>query len=202
MLLSIEGPIGVGKTSLTNIIAENLRELNFIKIYELSQRNIYLDRFYIDVKRYAFPTQIEFLINRFWQWRKIQDLKGNVVCDYFFFKDEIFACMNLEGEDINLYRRIFNLMVHHIKPPDYLVYLTASPSTLLERIKRRGRTFEAMLKLDYLISLCKSYEDYISGYKVSPILKIETDSLDYVNRKEDQEYIMSKIKRFILLGGK
>ncbi|MGC8890778.1 MAG: deoxynucleoside kinase [bacterium] len=202
MLLSIEGPIGVGKTSLTNIIAENLRELNFIKIYELSQRNIYLDRFYIDIKRYAFPTQIEFLINRFWQWRKIQDLKGNVVCDYFFFKDEIFACMNLEGEDINLYRRIFNLMVHHIKPPDYLVYLTASPSTLLERIKRRGRTFEAMLKLDYLISLCKSYEDYISGYKVSPILKIETDSLDYVNRKEDQEYIMSKIKRFILLGGK
>ncbi|MGB9682979.1 MAG: deoxynucleoside kinase [bacterium] len=202
MLLSIEGPIGVGKTSLTNIIAENLRELNFIKIYELSQRNIYLDRFYIDIKRYAFPTQIEFLINRFWQWRKIQDLKGNVVCDYFFFKDEIFACMNLEGEDINLYRRIFNLMVHHIKPPDYLVYLTASPSTLLERIKRRGRTFEAMLKLDYLISLCKSYEDYISGYKVSPILKIETNSLDYVNRKEDQEYIMSKIKRFILLGGK
>jgi deoxyadenosine/deoxycytidine kinase len=110
--------------------------------------------------------------------------------------------MNLKGEDIKLYNRLFSLMIHHIKPPDYLIYLTASPSILLERIKKRGRSFETLIKLDYLISLCKFYEDYLSSYKGSPVLKIETDSLDYVNKKEDQEYIISKIRGFILPGVK
>jgi deoxyadenosine/deoxycytidine kinase len=202
MLLSIEGPIGVGKTSLTKIIKENFKELNFVIVYELSYKNLYLDRFYSDIERYAFPTQIEFLMNRFKQWKKIQNSRENIVCDYFFFKDEIFAQMNLKGEDIKLYNRIFSIIRYHIRPPDYLIYLTASPFTLLERIRRRGRSFETLIKLDYLISLCKFYEDYLSSYKSSPVLKIETDSLDYVNKKEDQEYIISKIRGFILPGVK
>jgi len=199
MLLSIEGPIGVGKTSLTKIISENFKDLNFIRVYELSSKNGYLDRFYSDIERYAFPTQIEFLVNRFKQWEKIQNSKENIVCDYFFFKDEIFAQMNLKGEDIKLYNRIFNLMRHHIRPPDYLIYLTASPSTLLERIRKRGRSFETLMTLDYLTSLRKFYEDYLANYKTSPVLKTDTDSLDYVNKKEDQQHILSKIRSFILL---
>jgi deoxyadenosine/deoxycytidine kinase len=199
MLLSIEGPIGVGKTSLTKIISENFKDLNFIRVYELSSKNGYLDRFYSDIERYAFPTQIEFLVNRFKQWEKIQNSKENIVCDYFFFKDEIFAQMNLKGEDIKLYNRIFNLMRHHIRPPDYLIYLTASPSTLLERIRKRGRSFETLITLDYLTSLRKFYEDYLANYKTSPVLKTDTDSLDYVNKKEDQQHILSKIRSFILL---
>lgn len=196
MLLSIEGPIGVGKTSLTRILADELR---FDSIYELSYKNPYLNRFYTDIERYSFPIQIEFLANRFKQWKKVQKSTKNTVCDYFFYKDEIFAQMNLKGEDIKLYRRIYNLMSQHIKPPDYLIYLSANPDVLMERIRKRGRRYESPITYEYLYRLCKYYEEYMNKYRFSAVLKIEAESLDYVNNVEDRRYILEKIRRFINL---
>jgi len=194
MLLSIEGPIGVGKTSLAKIIVE---ELGFRGIYELSYKNPYLDRFYSDIERYSFPIQIEFLVNRFRQWKIIQNSRENIVCDYFFYKDEIFALMNLKGEDIKLYRRIYGHIVQHIKPPDYVIYLSASPEILIDRVRKRGRRYEASITYEYLCMLCKHYEEYMKKYNLSPVLKIETETLDYVNRIEDKRYILTEISKFI-----
>lgn len=194
MLLSIEGPIGVGKTSLARIIAN---ELGFKGTYELSYKNPYLNDFYNDIERYSFPIQIEFLINRFRQWKLIQDTRKNLVCDYFFYKDEIFAQMNLKGEDIRLYRRIYNQMLKHIKPPDYVVYLSASPKVLIERIEKRGRVYERSIRYKYLSNLYNHYEDYMNKYNLSPVLKIEVENLDYVNKIEDRRYILLLIKDFI-----
>ena len=198
MLLSIEGPIGVGKTSLTKIL---VGKLGFKGVYELSYKNPYLDRFYSDIERYSFPVQIEFLVNRFRQWRTIQNSKGNVVCDYFFYKDEIFALMNLKGEDIKLYKRIYDHMVRHIRPPDYVVYLSASPEFLMDRIRKRGRIYEASITYEYLRMLCKHYEEYMKKYTLSPVLRIETEALDYVNRIEDKRYILTEISKFTGIYG-
>lgn len=194
MLLSIEGPIGVGKTSLTRIVS---RDLRFKGIYELSYKNPYLSSFYSDIERYSFPIQIEFLTNRFRQWKSIQNIKENLVCDYFFYKDEIFAQMNLKGEDIRLYRRIYDQMLKHIKPPDYVIYLSANPETLIDRIKKRGRTYEKSITYEYLSNLCSHYEGYMSRYSLSPILKVEVEDIDYVNRIEDRRYMLSLIEDFI-----
>ncbi len=194
MLLSIEGPIGVGKTSLARIIVS---ELGFKGTYELSYKNPYLNDFYNDVERYSFPIQIEFLVNRFRQWRLIQNTDKDLVCDYFFYKDEIFAQMNIKGEDIRLYRRIYNQMLKHIKPPDYVVYLSASPEVLIERIEKRGRVYERSIKYEYLWNLHNHYEDYMNKYSLSPVLKIEVGNLDYVNKIEDRRYIILLIKNFI-----
>jgi deoxyadenosine/deoxycytidine kinase len=194
VLLSIEGPIGVGKTSLTGILAD---ELKLRGVYELSFRNPYLGRFYSDIERYSFPIQIEFLVNRFRQWKKIQDAEGDVVCDYFFYKDEIFAEMNLKGEDIKLYRRIYNFMVEHIKPPRYVIYLSASPEVLMERIRKRGRDYESPIKYEYISRLCRYYREYMNRYTLSPVLKVDTETLDYVNRTDDREFILSEIRRFL-----
>lgn len=194
MLLSIEGPIGVGKTSLARII---VNELGFKGIYELSYKNPYLNDFYNDIERYSFPIQIEFLVNRFRQWKLIQDTRENLVCDYFFYKDEIFAQMNLREEDIRLYRRIYNQMLKHIKPPDYVVYLSASPEVLIERIEKRGRVYERSIKYEYLSNLYNHYEDYMNKYSLSPVLKIEVGNLDYVNKIEDRRYMLLLIKNFI-----
>lgn len=194
MLLSIEGPIGVGKTSLARIIAD---ELDFKGIYELSYKNPYLSNFYDDIERYSFPIQIEFLVNRFRQWKSIQNAEGNLVCDYFFYKDEIFAQMNLKGEDIKLYRRIYNQMLKHIKPPDYVIYLSANPKVLIERIEKRGRKYERSIKYEYLSGLYNCYEDYMNKYNLSPVLKIEVEDIDYVNKIENRKYILSLIDKFI-----
>ncbi|MBC7319159.1 deoxynucleoside kinase [bacterium] len=194
MLLSIEGPIGVGKTSLTRIVT---KDLGFKGIYELSYKNPYLSSFYSDIERYSFPIQIEFLINRFRQWKSIQNIKENLVCDYFFYKDEIFAQMNLKGEDIRLYKRIYNQMLKHIKPPDYVIYLSASPKTLIERIEKRGRVYEKSITYEYLSNLCSHYEDYMNKYSLSPVLKVRVENLDYVNKIEDRRYMLSLIEDFI-----
>lgn len=194
LLVSIEGPIGVGKTSLARILRDNL---GFRCFFELSFRNPYLDRFYKDIERYSFPIQLEFLVNRFRQWKRIQNIRNNIVCDYFFYKDEIFAQMNLKGEDLNLYKRIFNLMVEHIRPPDYVIYLSATPEILLSRIRRRGREYEAPITLEYLERLCRSYNEYFEDYKLSPVLKLNVEHLDYVNKDEDRRYILNEIRRFI-----
>lgn len=194
VLLSVEGPIGVGKTSLTGILAD---ELKLRGVYELSFRNPYLGRFYSDIERYSFPIQIEFLVNRFRQWKKIQNAEGDVVCDYFFYKDEIFAEMNLKGEDIKLYRRIYNFMVEHIKPPRYVIYLFTSPEVLMERIRKRGRDYESPIKYEYISRLCRYYREYMNRYTLSPVLKVDAETLDYVNRTDDREFILSEIRRFL-----
>lgn len=198
LLVSIEGPIGVGKTSLARILKDNL---GFRCFYELSFRNPYLDRFYRDIERYSFPIQLEFLANRFRQWRRIQKIEGRVVCDYFFYKDEIFAQMNLKGEDLNLYKRVYNLMVEHIKPPDYVIYLSATPEVLLDRIKKRGREYESPITLEYLNRLCRFYSDYFRSYSLSPVLRLDVGYLDYVNSEKDRSYILSEVKRFIRYYG-
>lgn len=193
LLLSIEGPIGVGKTSLAKILE---KELGFRAFYELSFKNPYLSRFYNDIERYSFPIQIEFLVNRFRQWKKIQNVKGNVVCDYFFYKDEIFAQMNLKGEDLKLYRRIYNLMLKHITPPNYVIYLSARPEVLLKRIEKRGREYESSITLEYLSRLCGFYAEYLKCYTLSPVLILNVEDIDYVNREEDRIYILTEIKKF------
>ena len=193
LLLSIEGPIGAGKTSLTRILE---REIGFKGFYELSFKNPYLSKFYNDIERYSFPIQIEFLASRFKQWKRIQNVNVDTVCDYFFYKDEIFARMNLKGEDFKLYRRIFNLMIEHIRPPDYVIYLSARPAVLLERIEKRGREYESPITLEYLMKLCSFYDEYLKDYRLSPVLILDVEGFDYVNNERDRMHIILEVRRF------
>jgi deoxyadenosine/deoxycytidine kinase len=191
----IEGPIGVGKTSLARLLA---KEFNARCIFEKPDENPFLPHFYQDRKKYAFQTQIFFLLNRFQQQKEIAqlDLFNQItLCDYLFAKDRIFASLNLDNHELALYEQIFQLLNVQIPSPDLVIFLQAKPEVLLHRIKSRSISYEKEIDLEYLKTLIEGYNYYFFHYDRAPLLVVDTSEIDFVNRKEDLDQLVREIKQ-------
>ncbi len=190
----IEGPIGVGKTSFIELVS---REFNFRPVLEIVEENPFLTRFYKEMKSYAFQTQLFFLLNRYKQQQELfqQDLfsKG-IISDYMFEKDRIFAYLNLDDNELNLYEKVYSILKVKVPRPDLVVYLQASTETLIRRIKLRGRPFEKSITNDYIDRVNKAYNQYFLNYKESPLLIVSTNEIDFVNNFLDLQDLVSTIK--------
>ena len=191
----IEGPIGVGKTSLTKLLA---KEFNARLVLEKPEENPFLSRFYQDRKKYGFQTQIFFLMNRFQQQREMAQLElfnQVTLCDYLFAKDRIFASLNLDDHELALYEQVFNLLSGQIPSPDLVIFLQAKPDVLLHRIKSRNLSYEREIDLEYLKALTEAYNYYFFHFDLTPLLVVDTSEIDFVNRKEDLDQLIREIKQ-------
>ncbi len=191
----IEGPIGVGKSTLTRILSQRFSART---VFEIVEENPFLSQFYGDRDKYAFQTQIFFLLSRFKQQGELgqEDLfSGGTVSDYLFAKDRIFATLTLTDAELALYDRIFQILLPRIPKPDLVIYLQARMDVLLGRIKKRARPFEKDFDADYLSRLCSAYNDYFFHYDETPLLVINTSDIDVVDNPEDLEQLLGVIRR-------
>jgi deoxyadenosine/deoxycytidine kinase len=191
--LVIDGPIGVGKTSLARLLA---RELGGRLVLERAEDNPFLKDFYKDSKRFAFQTQIFFLLSRYQQLQEMSQtdlFERTTVTDYFFPKDRIFASINLEASEMALYRQLYFLLNPNIPTPDLVVYLQAGPEVLLERVRHRGLDYEKPITPDYLKALNEAYNDFFFHYTDSPLLVVQTSEIDFVNRRADLDDLLQQI---------
>jgi deoxyadenosine/deoxycytidine kinase len=193
--IAIEGVIGAGKTSLAKKIKDRL---NAHIIYEQFEQNPFLEKFYNDRKRYAFQTQMFFLINRYKQQQGLdqQDLfNEHVVCDYIFEKDRIFAYLNLSGEELKLYESIFPLLSRVLRKPDLVVFLQSNVDRLMFNIKRRSRNIERNLTRSYIEELSEAYNYFFFRYTNTPLLIVNSTDLDFVNAEGDFDELFNQIFR-------
>jgi deoxyadenosine/deoxycytidine kinase len=191
----VEGPIGVGKSSLTNIVAQRFEAR---RVMEVVEENPFLASFYTDRAKYAFQTQMFFLLSRFKQQQELfqQDLFASVtVSDYLFDKDRIFAALTLDKNELGLYERVFDALGPRVTKPDLVIYLQARMDVLLARIKKRAREFERKFDPDYLEALCRSYNDFFFHYSDTPLLVVNTSDIDFVNNPDDLENLLQVIRQ-------
>ena len=193
--IAIEGVIGAGKTTLAQKLCD---KLGANLILEQFEENPFLEKFYDDRKRFAFQTQMFFLINRYKQQQQLnqQDLFSKyIVSDYIFEKDRIFAYMNLSGEEIKLYESIFPLLERDIPQPDLVIFLQSSLDRLTTNVKTRGRQIERNLTRAYLSELSEAYNNFFFKYNNTPLLIVNTSEIDFVNREEDFDELYEQIFR-------
>lgn len=193
--IAIEGVIGAGKTTLAHKLCD---KLGANLILEQFEENPFLEKFYDDRKRFAFQTQMFFLINRYKQQQQLnqQDLFSKyIVSDYIFEKDRIFAYMNLSGEEIKLYESIFPLLERDIPQPDLVIFLQSSLDRLTTNVKTRGRQIERNLTRAYLSELSEAYNNFFFKYNNTPLLIVNTSEIDFVNREEDFDELYEQIFR-------
>jgi deoxyguanosine kinase len=186
----VEGPIGVGKTSLTRALSRRFAARSVLEVVE---ENPFLASFYQDRNKFAFQTQLFFLLSRFRQQQELfqQDLFSQVtVSDYLFAKDRIFASITLDPNELALYERIYDHLGPRVMKPDLVIYLQARLEVLLARIKKRGRDFERKFDADYLAELSRTYNDFFHRYDETPLLVINTSDIDFVESDEDFEELI------------
>ncbi len=201
LFVAVAGNIGAGKSSLTKMLAERF---GWSAYYESVEDNPYLSNFYGDMNRWSFHLQIYFLSKRFKDQKKIVDSGESVIQDRSIYEDaEIFArnlfeIGKMEKRDYSNYVSLFHVMMEFLKPPDLMIYLRSSVEMLVEKIRRRGRSYEQSIPREYLEQLNRHYEDWIGRYKIGPLLVIEGDHLDYVNKKEDFERVVGLIEERLI----
>lgn len=192
--LGIEGVIGVGKTSLARLLA---RQVECRLVLERHDENPFLVDFYRDPARYAFQTQLFFLLSRYQQMQELrqQDVfQPLTVSDYIFAKDKIFAYVNLEDRELQLYDRLFSTLDRDIPKPDLIIYLQSSVERLMLNIRRRGRAYEKNITEDYLKTLNEAYNHFFFHYHESPLLVVNAVKLDFVHRGDDIEMLKQQIE--------
>jgi len=193
--IAIEGAIGAGKTSLAKILAE---KMDARLILEETEENPFLSDFYENKERYAFQTQIFFLLSRYRQQQGLfaTDLfQKRVIADYFFDKDRIFASVTLSTDEFYLYERLLSILEKDIPKPDLLIYLQANPEVLLKRINKRERPYEKNIDLEYIKTLNEAYNYYFFHYAKTPLLVVNTDKIDFVNNKTDLDDLLKQLKK-------
>lgn len=191
----IEGVIGAGKTTLAQKLAARLKANLILEEFE---SNPFLEKFYEERNRYAFQTQMFFLINRYKQQQELnqEDLFSKyIVSDYMFDKDKIFAYMNLRGEELKLYESIFPLLERDLRKPDLVIFLQSSFDRLMFNIKKRSRRIESGLTRSYIAELSDAYNNFFFKYSNTPLLIVNTTDIDFVNRKEDFDELYAQIFR-------
>lgn len=189
----VDGPIGVGKTSLAALLAE---ELGGRLILEKAEDNPFLSDFYRDPSRFRFQTQTFFLLSRFSQQQEMlqPDLFDRiVVSDYLFDKDRIFACLNLDEHELALYEQIYRVLEPRVARPDLVIFLQADTETLLRRIKQRGRSFEKGVDHGYITAVNEAYNQFFFRYAETPLLVINTSDIDFVHRRDDLDDLLRQI---------
>jgi len=193
--IAIEGPIGVGKTSLAKLLS---KKMNARLILEKFEDNPFLSEFYDDPGRFAFQTQLFFLLQRYQQQQDIRqvDMFHNIIIsDYMFIKDRLFASLNLDEKEMNLYDSIANMMERNIINPDLIIYLQADTSTLMKNIEKRGRNFENNISFDYINALNDIYTEYFFRYNDTPLVIINTNNIDFVNNADDLDQVIDYINQ-------
>ena len=193
--IAIEGVIGAGKTSLATKLADKLGANLVLEEFEV---NPFLEKFYENRKRFAFQTQMFFLINRYKQQLQLnqQELFSKyIVSDYIFEKDRIFAYLNLSGDEIKLYESIFPLLERDIPQPDLVIFLQSSTDRLMSNVKTRARKIETNLTHGYLSELSEAYNNFFFKYSNTPLLIVNTTDIDFVNREDDFNELYTQIFR-------
>ena len=196
MHIAVAGNIGVGKTTLTGLLAKNF---NWEPHYESVDNNPYLDDFYTEMQRWAFNLQVYFLNSRFGQLKEFQESGKNIIQDRTIYEDAHIFAPNLHAmglmtsRDFDNYSSLFKLMSSFVNPPDLLIYLRASVPTLVKQIQSRGRDYESSIRIDYLTRLNERYEAWISEYTSGKLLVIDTDDLDFSKNQEDLGFVVDKV---------
>jgi deoxyguanosine kinase len=193
--IAIEGVIGAGKTSLANLVGNRLSAKIVLERFE---ENPFLDKFYEDKERYAFQTQIFFLLSRYKQQQELiqADLFHRfLVTDYIFEKDKIFAYLNLEDDELKLYENLLGSIEHNIPTPDLVVYIQSSVDRLMVNIRKRGRDIERNMSEDYIRDLNEAYNYFFFRYKSAPLLIVNATKIDFVNDENDLNDLMIEIFR-------
>jgi len=189
----IEGPIGVGKTSLATLLAP---QLNARLVFERAEENPFLTDFYQDPARFRFQTQIFFLMSRFAQQEEFSqhDLFHQVtISDYLFAKDRIFAYLNLNDQELALYEQIYRMIEPKVVRPDLVIFLQADTETILRRIKQRARSFEKNVSRDYIEAVNEAYNHYFFRYSETPLLVINTSDIDFVHNPDDLDDLIRQV---------
>ena len=196
MYIAIEGVIGVGKTTLARMLAPSFEAELLLEVFE---ENPFLSDFYSDRARYAFQTQIFFLLSRYHQQRRgvtaIVEAGKSLLSDYTFAKDSLFASINLQGDELEIYKRVHEALAEKIPMPNLLVYLRADTDVLMQRIATRDRTYERNMERGYIEELNRAYEGFFSRpYDGTPVLTIDTNPLDFVHFPEHLRIIENRIR--------
>ena len=193
--IAIEGPIGVGKTSLAKLLSKRLSAKLILEKFE---DNPFLSEFYDDPTRFAFQTQLFFLLQRYQQQQDIRqvDMFHNLlISDYMFIKDRLFASLNLDDKEMNLYDSIANMMERNVINPDLIIYLQADTASLMKNIDKRGRNFESNISYEYINELNEIYTEYFFRYNDTPLVIINTNNIDFVHNPGDLDQVIQYIKQ-------
>ena len=193
--IAIEGPIGVGKTSLANLMS---KELGAKLVLEEFEENPFLPDFYQDPERYSFQTQLFFLLQRYRQQqdlRQVDMFQNLLVTDYMFVKDRLFASLNLNEKEMELYDTVANLLERNIIKPDLVIYLQAETDTLMKNIEHRGRQMESDITYDYIDALSQVYTEYFFRYQDTPLVIINTNNIDFVHNESDLKEVIQYIRQ-------
>jgi deoxyadenosine/deoxycytidine kinase len=191
--IAVEGPIGVGKTSLTNLLSRRYRGTKVLSDVE----NPFLDDFYKDKRGAAFRTELFFLLARYDQMRQVsqRDLFTELIlADYTFAKSKIFAYLTLEDSELMIYNRLYDLLLEQVPRPDLVIYLQANLDTLLRRIKKRGRAYEKVISPSYLQELSEAYSHYFYRYDETPLLVVNTSEIDFVHTPEHFDQLVEQVR--------
>jgi deoxyadenosine/deoxycytidine kinase len=190
----VEGPIGVGKTTLARALGT---EFDSRVVFEQVEENPFLRRFYEEPRTYAFQAQLFFLLSRYRQQRQLaqQDLfNQSTVADYLFAKDHIFAQINLDGDELALYRQLFNLLSSRLPKPDLVVYLQARGEVLFERLRKRDRDYERRITPAYVDKIAEAYRDFFFYYDETPLLVVDSSEVDFVANSDDLADLIREIR--------
>ena len=198
--IAIEGGIGVGKTTLARMLREHFGAGLLLEAFE---ENPFLSDFYKARAQYAFQTQMFFLLSRYRQQRQeVPRLlsQGPLISDYLFDKDRLFARLNLEGDEWEMYRQIAQVLGERVPTPDLIVYLQADTDVLMARIAQRDRTFERDINRDYIEALRLAYERFFAGTQTAPVLTVDTNPLNIVSRPDDFQIIVERLSTHLREG--
>ncbi len=200
--IAVEGVIGVGKTTLARLLQPRLKADELL--LEVFEENPFLPKFYEDPARYAFQTQVFFLLSRYYQQNRTVPAMLNagksLIADYTFEKDALFARINLSGDELDMYYRVHEALAEKIPLPDLVVYLRAEPEVLMQRIAMRDRPYERNMDPAYIARLHAAYEDHFANHhRGAPVLTIDTTNMDFVRYPDHLEEIENRIRRALRL---
>ena len=192
--IAVEGTIGVGKTSLAKILGERLEAKLILEEFE---ENPFLVDFYKDAERFAFQTQLFFLLSRYRQQQELQQTNlftKALISDYMFIKDRLFAALNLNDKEMGLYNSVARILEKNVSSPDMVIFLQSDTDRLMLNIKKRGREYEKSIDWKYIDALNQIYNEFFFRYDTSPLLIINTNDIDFVHNKNDLEEIIEFIR--------
>ena len=193
--IAIEGPIGVGKTSLAELLS---KELGARLVLEDFEDNPFLPDFYNDPERFGFQTQLFFLLQRYRQQqdlRQVDMFQKLLITDYMFVKDRLFASLNLDDKEMHLYDTVASLLERNIIRPDLVIYLQADTDVLMKNIAKRGRNMERNVTWEYIDALNQVYTEYFFRYQDTPLVIINTDNIDFVENEKDLKEVIDYIRQ-------